>query len=78
MRLEKTLNFSYNFTVVGRPFFLQFGTSARHFELSLGIPQRRENSICLEERKTSPRFAARNGMKQKPYEFRLLADGITG
>jgi hypothetical protein len=75
--IEKLTLIGYNFMVVDSQFvLLQIDTSAREL-----LPRNRALRQELGKRKpgekheSSPRPAARDGMEQEPYEFRIRPSG---
>lgn len=79
LALEKVACFRYtNVAVDSLHGILQIGTSAKHIRPSHLASRQELRSRKLGVKQSSPRLAARDGMKQEPYEFRSLAIGIKG
>jgi len=51
--------------------FLLIDTSARQMWSGIELRARSSGRINLEKHESSPRLAARDGMEQEPYEFRI-------
>src|SRR6266852_8636731 len=62
----------YNFSVVDSRFsILQIDTSARPGNPDFGSAPGARESPAWKKHESSPRLAARDGMEQEPYEFRI-------